>query len=415
MIPMAAKKPTDDALRHQIRELESAKAESLKAVERLRKNKARQNKMVANIGDVIVIIDQNGINRYKSPNVENHFGWKPEELVGTCAWDNVHPDDLEQTLGFFEQILRTPDVIQTMECRYQCKDGTYQWIEFTGSNLLHDPDIKGILGNYHNITNRKNAEQTLRDSELRYRLLFEQSPIGIFHFDQTGTIVDCNDNFIAIIGSSRERLIGLNMQTLPDKKLVAQIQKALNKHSGFYEGVYHSVTAKKSTPVKVYVAPLLDKSKRFFGGVGIVEDITESRRSEDALRKREHLLQRIFEILPIGLWFADKDGNLIQGNPMGVKIWGAEPRVPISEYGVFKAWRLPSREPIKAEDWALAKTIRHGVTIVDELLEIEAFDGQKKTILNYTAPIFDDTGAVDGAIVVNLDVSDRKALELQLT
>jgi two-component system, cell cycle sensor histidine kinase and response regulator CckA len=60
------------------------------------------------------------------------------------------------------------------------------------------------------------------------------------------------------------------------------------------------------------------------------------------------------------------------------------------------------------------KTIRNGETIVDELLEIESFDGKRKTILNYTAPVLDDNGQVDGAIVVNLDISDRAALEDQL-
>ena len=147
---------------------------------------------------------------------------------------------------------------------------------------------------------------------------------------------------------------------------------------------------------------------------GIISDITGRKRSEDELWRRENLLQKIFEILPIGLWFADKDGNIIRGNPMGVKIWGAEPHVPLSEYGIFKAWRLPSRELIAADDWALAKTIRQGVTIVDELLEIESFDGKRKTILNYSTPVLNDEGKIDGAIVVNLDITDRKALEDQL-
>ncbi|MFZ5570822.1 MAG: PAS domain S-box protein [Thermodesulfobacteriota bacterium] len=140
----------------------------------------------------------------------------------------------------------------------------------------------------------------------------------------------------------------------------------------------------------------------------------ERRRVEEELAKQKNQLQKIFEILPIGLWIADKHGNLLRGNAMGVKIWGAEPHVSISEYGIFKAWRLPSREPIAGDDWALAKTIRDGVTIMDELLEIEAFDGKRKTILNYTAPVLDADGGIAGAIVLNLDISDRKALENQL-
>ncbi len=108
----------------------------------------------------------------------------------------------------------------------------------------------------------------------------------------------------------------------------------------------------------------------------------------------------------MGLWFADKDGTLLRGNPAGVAIWGAEPHVSPADYGIFKARRLPSGEEIAADDWALAHTVREGITIVDELLEIDAFDGEKRVIINYTAPVFDDEGAVQAAIVVNQDVTD---------
>ncbi len=62
------------------------------------------------------------------------------------------------------------------------------------------------------------------------------------------------------------------------------------------------------------------------------------------------MLQRIFDILPVGLWFADAQGNLLRGNLKGIKIWGAEPHVSPKEYGVFKARRIPSGEPVEAND-----------------------------------------------------------------
>jgi putative nucleotidyltransferase with HDIG domain len=110
----------------------------------------------------------------------------------------------------------------------------------------------------------------------------------------------------------------------------------------------------------------------------------------------------------VGLWIADKDGTLLRGNPAGVKIWGTEPKVGQSDYGIFKGRRLPSGEDIKADDWALAHTIRDKVTIVDELLEIDAFDGKKKTILNFSAPVLDAQGVIQGAIVVNQDITEIK-------
>jgi len=174
----------------------------------LRDSEARHSKMVANIGDVIVIIDQNGINKYKSPNVEKLFGWKVEDVVGASAWGNVHSDDLDATKKFVRVLLDKPDVAGTMEFRYRCRDGSYKWVEFTGVNLLHDPDVRGILGNYHDINERKLAEAALAASEISYRRLFESAKDGILILDaETGEITDVNPFLIEMLGYSKEQFI----------------------------------------------------------------------------------------------------------------------------------------------------------------------------------------------------------------
>jgi PAS domain S-box-containing protein len=160
--------------------------------------------------------------------------------------------------------------------------------------------------------------------------------------------------------------------------------------------------------------PRHDSEGNFIGYIGYCYDITDRKLDEEVLRKSEELFKRVFEILPIGLWIADKNGKLMQGNPAGVAIWGAESNVDQKEYGVFKARRLPSGEEIAPDDWALAHTVNRGETIVDELLEIDAFDGKKKIILNYTAPVLDRAGNVEAAIVVNQDVTDRYQAEKAL-
>jgi PAS domain S-box-containing protein len=131
------------------------------AEEALLRNESIHNKMLSNIGDVIVIIDKEGINRYKSENIEKWFGWKPEEVVGKSTWENVHPDDLISAQQFVGNLMNKPGSVGTTECRYRWKDGSYNWIEITMMNLINDPDIQGILGNYHDITERKLAEQEL--------------------------------------------------------------------------------------------------------------------------------------------------------------------------------------------------------------------------------------------------------------
>jgi PAS domain S-box-containing protein len=211
--------------------------ESRQADENLRKSEARHGKMVANIGDVIVIIDQDGINRYKSPNIEKLFGWKLEDVVGASAWDNVHPDDLESTLKLFEKMMHTPDAVGTMECRYRCKDGSYKWIEFTGINLFHDPDIQGLLGNYQDITERKQAEKALIKKEALFRGLFDHMTSGsaVYEVRNDGSkgtdyiIREFNRKGLEMEGKKLEEVVGGSLfdlrPTIDDYGLIPVMKK----------------------------------------------------------------------------------------------------------------------------------------------------------------------------------------------
>jgi len=151
---------------------------------------------------------------------------------------------------------------------------------------------------------RNRSEEALHKSEEKYRLIFDYSPIGLLSFDGKGVIVTCNDNFVKIIGSSREKLIGLNMLNLPDKNIVSAVQKALNGSQGFYEGVYFSVTAKKNTPVRCLFAPMNVGSEEIPGGVGIIEDITERKQMEESLKETELKFRTIFDYASDGILLA---------------------------------------------------------------------------------------------------------------
>jgi len=148
----------------------------------------------------------------------------------------------------------------------------------------------------HDIRSRNRAEEALRQSEEKYRLMFDHSPLGVFHFDATGTITACNDNFVRILGSSRERLVGLNtIKDLRDAKMIASIKEALSGGMGHYEDDYTAVTSGKTTPVKCEFGPIVDQDGKVAGGIGIVENITDRKRTEDALRESEERFKSLFD------------------------------------------------------------------------------------------------------------------------
>ncbi len=138
-------------------------------------------------------------------------------------------------------------------------------------------------------------------AERHYKVIVENAPLGIFHFDRTPIITACNDYFVRLIGSSKRLLLGLNLLTLRNQPIMNCIRTTLSGEHACYEGDYASVTVRKVTPVRAHFAPCFDEHGQVAGGVGIVEDITERklaeqersrlfREAQEAVRLREDFL-----------------------------------------------------------------------------------------------------------------------------
>ncbi|PKL17846.1 MAG: hypothetical protein CVV49_08685, partial [Spirochaetae bacterium HGW-Spirochaetae-5] len=121
----------------------------------------KQKAMISNISDVIGIISSDGILKYKSTNIEKWFGWIPGDLVGKDYKTTVHPEDTEMIEREFVKLLPVDDLTVTVEFRYRCKNDIYKWVELTAVNCINNPAINGVLINYHNITERKQAEEAI--------------------------------------------------------------------------------------------------------------------------------------------------------------------------------------------------------------------------------------------------------------
>ena len=128
-------------------------------------------------------------------------------------------------------------------------------------------------------------ETILKASQDSYQHIFDNAPLGIFHYDSDSTIVSCNSAFTDIIGSPKERLVGFNMlANIKQRGAVDAIKASLSRGDGFFEGDYVSVTSDKTTPIRAFFKAIRNTDQTIVGGVGILEDFTERRLSEQQIQ-----------------------------------------------------------------------------------------------------------------------------------
>ncbi len=176
--------------------------------ELLKESEEKHKTMIANIGDIICVVNNEGSVNYLSSNIEKYFGWKAEELIGTCCWETVYPDDLDKVQIEFDLLVENRDKLKMVEFRFRCKDGNFKWIEISGKNCLNNPSIKGILLNFHDITERKEMNVKLLESEQTYRALYESSGVAISYYSIDGITISFNRVAAGNMGGNSEDFVG---------------------------------------------------------------------------------------------------------------------------------------------------------------------------------------------------------------
>jgi len=278
-------------------------------------------------------------------------------------------------------------------------------------------------------TAKQISEAKLAKLKERYHRLLETAYEGIWIFDQDGHTEYINCQLAEMLGYSVKQMSDRSIFDFMEHETQIEIQQWLEQNQQHQQESKRQfevlLRRQDASPLWVIVSlsAILNEQGKFSGVVAMLTNITERKHSEailaqeQAKRDREgQLLRAILDILPVGVIISDAKGKLLEINSTVKAIWGD--KAPYlddpSQYHEYKGWWADTGKPISAHEWTLARTLATGETLIGEEIDIETFDGQRKTILNSAVPIRDETKAIINAVAVNVDITERKQAEEKL-
>ncbi len=346
---------------------------------------------------------------FVSEYVEQMLGYTVEEWLSTPNFwlQIVHPEDRERTAREAAENFASGDGI-AQEFRWVAKDGRVVWVH-ARSVVTCDGEgrPRGLRGVNLDITERKRAEEALRESEGRYRLLFEGNPLPMWVYDlETLAFLEVNDAAINHYGYSREEFLSMTIADIrPPQEVPALLAHVRPRGEGLDEaGVWkHRKKGGEVIDVEVTSHGMLFAGQR--AELVLANDVTERRRAEAALQESEERYRDLVENAHDIIYTHDLEGNYTSVNKAGERIMGYTREEVLG----MNLAQTVAPESVETARRMIAEKLAGGKGTAYEL-EVVAKDGRRVPVEVNTRLIFQGGTAV-GVQGIARDITERKSAE----
>jgi len=340
---------------------------------------------------------------------EEILQFEPSEIPEEYSFweERIHPDDKNGLFAAKSRCMRGESSYFAKDHRIKTKFGTWVWVTARGavSERGSDNAPKRMTGIIVDMTRRKQAEDKLRESEHRHRVIFESSPLGMVHYDKEGVILECNDRFVDLMGSTRHKLIGFDTATLKAEQFRKALKAALKGDPSIFEGKYTSVTGNKTTYLRIVLSPVqIGVSPTEV--IATLEDISARKQAEANLKRSQHLLEDAQELGNMGAWEYDLDTKETMWTDNLYRLFGYRPGELRDKHQYFMEHILHPEDHGRMSElfdsvFSLSRPTSTRFRIIRK-------DGQERILEGRVAPQHDFSGKRKRIYGVNQDITDLK-------
>jgi PAS domain S-box-containing protein len=378
-----------------------------RAEQAVQASEKRFRALIEHAYDIVLLLSAEGTILYASPSVERVLGYAPEEVIGRDGYELVHPDHRQSSVTRFTRSVQELGSVITGERLLLHKDGSSRWVENVIVNLLAEPSVQAVVMRQRDVTERKQAEAALRESEQRFRTLVQFSFDVYWESDAQHRftrqefaegLADAPVPGSDIgIGKTRWELPHLE----PGEEAWRKHRETLDAHLPFRD---FELARPRPNGGKRYWSvsglPVFDETGRFVGYRGLGRQITDRKQAEAALRESEQRFRDYAEIASDWFWESDSEHRFTSFT-RSAATWGF-----IGDRIGKRRWELAADRDEEPEKW------RAHIATMDAHQPFRGFryraaapDGSSIYVSVSGKPVFDADGSFLGYRGVATDVS----------
>jgi PAS domain S-box-containing protein len=291
------------------------------------------------MGEWIWEIDTAGKFTFVTGKVEKMMGYAEQAILGKTPFDFMTAHEAERVQNIVQDLMKNTEPIVNLENRYLTKTGEHLCLITNGVPVFdNEGRLQGYRGVCKNITDRKQAEEALRESEERYRLLIESMHEGISMIDEQGVVTYINDQCCSILDYPKTDMLGKHWTTVLDEPARTIVAEQLQRQSkGADDPFEFEHVRKDGQHVIIRISPrsIFDDAGKFKGSMGLFQDITAQKQAEKDLLQIKKGLENAEEYAQLGSWELEVESGCGRWSKQMFRLFGFNPTdtVPgIEEY-----------------------------------------------------------------------------------
>ncbi len=383
-----------------------------KANKALKQSEQKYRELVDNADCAVIVIEPTGYLSFVNPKFCEMMGYTMEEVKKLHFSKFLHPEDLAMVTENFKKKLSGQQTPKSHKIRALTKPGDTIYVDYDSSVIKRKGRIVGIQAVIGDITETKKAEEEVRESEEKYRMLFEGANDVILYVNKYGKIIDINKRVEDIFGYRRDEVVGksfVELGVLRSKNIprIVKLFRELIGGKGVISILELEVKNKNGKMVPIEASTrVIKRNGKIVGTMNILRDISKRKKAEEEVKAKSQFLESLIEQSPLPTFVIDSAGIVVIVNKAFLKVYN----VPKKEMVLGKN-ALTEPENVRQGVVKYIKEALSGKIVETPEIEfISPYENEKTVTKSRLFPIFDTTNRLTNVVVMHEDITERKKM-----